>query len=94
MTELEGEAPGAISLLGVNAAGEESGNEQAVSGAILPLLQDTPETHAWSSWQVSYRDVVVLDARNEVRSVLNLTEHDLKKPENYAALKRLLLEAR
>ncbi len=94
MSDLEGQAPGAVSLLGVNAAGLESGNAEAVDGRSLPWLQDVAEVDAWGSWQVTWRDVVVVDAKNEVRSVFNLTEHDLHQPADYQALEQELLDAR
>jgi hypothetical protein len=42
---------------------------------------------------VTYRDVYVLDENNEVVAIYNLTEHDLAVPDNFEALKTLLLEA-
>lgn len=92
--ELESDAPGAIAILGVNAAGQEGGNAVAVKERTIPWLQDTPEVDAWGSWHVTWRDVVVLDQKNDVRAVFNLTEHDLNNPDNYQALKQLLQDAR
>ena len=54
----------------------------------LPLLQD--EANVWSDWNVTYRDVVILDGNNEAVDVYNLTENDLSDPDNYAALAALL----
>lgn len=34
---------------------------------------------------------MILDAQNRKVGVFNLTEHDLQKPDEYAALKALLL---
>lgn len=92
--ELDAEAPGAFVLLSVNGAGFESGNEGFVMGKTTPLLQDTAAVNAWAAWQVTYRDVVVLDAQGARRGVFNLTTNDLGVPANYAALKQLLLDAR
>ena len=92
--ELEAEAPGAIALLGVGAAGEEAANTEMVSGRVLPWLQDTADANVWVAWQVTYRDVFVLDAKGEVRFVYNLTDNDLAKPGNYHALKTMLLDVR
>jgi hypothetical protein len=83
----------AIHLLGVNAAGEESGNSLISSGRTIPWLQDTPAVHVWTSWGVTYRDVVVLDRLNRVISVYNLTSHDLAEASNYAELRTILLDA-
>lgn len=92
--ELAAEAPGAIDLVGVNAAGQESGNALMVDGRVLPWLQDTAAVNAWAAWQVTWRDVIIVDAASDRRAVYNLTEHDLSVPANYAALKQLLLDAR
>ena len=92
--ELEAEAPGAVLLVGVNAAGLESGNALAVAGRTLALLQDTAEDGVWDSWGAAWRDVVVLDAENVPVQVYNLSVHDLNDPANYAELKTLLLGAR
>jgi hypothetical protein len=87
-------APGAVALLSVNGAGYESGNADFVTGKTMPLLQDTAQVNAWAAWQVTYRDVVVLDAEGRRRGVFNLTTNDLNVPANYAALTQLLLDAR
>jgi hypothetical protein len=80
-------------LVGVNGQGHESGVELASDGRDLPLLQDTPEVDSWTAWDVTYRDVVVLDADNRVFDVFNLTEHDLADADNYATLKQMLVDA-
>jgi hypothetical protein len=81
-------------LINVNAAGYESGNADFVTGKTGPLLQDTTAVNAWSLWQVTYRDVIVVDAEGKRRAVYNLTQNDLSVPANLAALKALLLGAR
>jgi hypothetical protein len=93
-TELEREAPGTIVLLSVNAVGFEAGNADFVTGKTTPLLQDTQAVNAWSQWQVTYRDVVVLDAQGRRRDVFNLTTNDLAVPANFSTLKSMLLDAR
>jgi hypothetical protein len=80
-----------IRILGINEAGQESGNSLIVSGRTIPWLQDTDSEHVWSDWKVTYRDVVVLDPENRVAAVYNLTEHDLSVPANYDSLKALLV---
>lgn len=92
--ELDAVAPGAVALLAVNGAGYESGNDGFVMGKTMPLLQDTAQVNAWAAWQVTYRDVVVLDAEGKQRAVYNLTTNDLSVPANFAALRQLLLDAR
>ncbi len=56
----------------------------------LPWLQDVPEVDVWGAWGIAFRDVVILDADNEVLDVYNLTEHDLSDPAAYDELKSLL----
>ena len=83
-----------IQILGINEAGQESGNAGMVQGRVLPWLQDTPQEHVWGGrWQIEWRDVVVLDAQNRRIAVYNLTLHDLNDPANYAELRDLLLAA-
>ena len=86
----EEEWPVEVRLLGVNGIGHESGNEQTCEGRSLPWLQDVPDEDVWTSWQISYRDVVILDGMNVPVTVYNLTEHDLGNPANYAELKSIL----
>jgi hypothetical protein len=81
-----------IQILGVNETGHESGNASVTTGRTLPWLQDTASENVWASWQVTWRDVIVLDAQNHFVAVFNLTTHDLSKPADYAALKTLLID--
>jgi len=85
--------PVPIRLLGVNEAGQESGNATITEGRDLPWLQDTAEAKVWSSWGVTYRDLVVLDGDNLPIAVYNLTEHDLASPTSYQELRQLLIDA-
>jgi hypothetical protein len=82
-----------VRILGVNGAGEEAGNPAMVAGRVLPLLQDVPSVDAWGLWDVTPRDVVVVDALGRAYAIYNLTEHDLAVPANYDALKQLLVDA-
>ena len=92
--ELDAAAPPVeIELLGVNRIGSETGNASITSGRTLPWLQDTQQQDVWVDWQVTYRDVVILDEENRRIGVFNLTEHDLADTAQYAALKTMLLEA-
>jgi hypothetical protein len=59
----------------------------------LPWLQDTFVDPVWTSWDVTWRDVRILDGRNQLRAVYNLTTQDLTNPLNRAALKQLFLQA-
>ena len=79
-----------IHILGVNADGEESGNGLATDGNDIPWLQDTEDADVWSSWEVTRRDVVILDRENRKVAVYNVTTHPLGSEANYEALKALL----
>jgi hypothetical protein len=92
--ELEAERPDLlIELHGVNGIGHESNNAAACAGKNLPWLQDDVTRNVWSAWQVTYRDVVILDDLNQLVTIYNLTLHDLGVPANYAELKALLIAA-
>ena len=81
------------SILGINRLDAGSGNTSVVVGRTIPWLQDTTERMVWESWQITYRDVVILDGENRVLHVYNLSSHDLANAANYATLKNLILEA-
>ena len=59
----------------------------------LPLLQDTEAANVWDSWDVTYRDVIILNAENEQVAVFNLTTYSLSVEENYDTLRSLLISA-
>jgi len=77
----------------VNATGLESGNDLVTALGDIPWLQDNALTDVWGAWEVTYRDVVILNAENQPVGVFNLTEHDLAVPGEFAALEALLLDA-
>jgi hypothetical protein len=85
--------PMPVRILGVNAAGREAGNSAITAGRTLPWLQDTVAQDAWGRWGVTWRDVRILDASNELVAVYNLTRHDLANAAAYAELTRLLKSA-
>ena len=87
-----------IQLLGVNEWGLDHGNARATTGRDIPYLQDDDTdgdslSDAWTSWEVEWRDVVVVDAEGEVVSVYNLTVNNLAVEENYDELKQILIDA-
>jgi hypothetical protein len=61
-------------------------------GRDIPWLQDTEEANWWGSWDITWRDVVILDRDGNQADVVNLLEHDLEDTEEYAAFKALLLD--
>src|SRR5688572_12359275 len=76
-----------IRLFAVNDVGEE-GNVGTAAGTTheAPILQDTAAVGAWGLWNVTYRDVVILDGENRPLGVFNLTEHNLAVEADYEAL--------
>ena len=87
-----------VHILGVNAAGLASGNAFITSGRDIPWLQDLDLngdgwSDVWRSWNVTYRDVVILDAENARVGTFNLTTHDLRIPENYNTLRQMFVDA-
>ena len=64
---------------------------QTCDGRDLPWLQETAGVvSVWTTWNVTFRDLVILDVENATTDVYNLTEHDLGVAGNYEALKALL----
>ena len=82
-----------IEIHGINAPGHEPGNAQVCAGRVLPWLQDTFADDVWGSWQVTFRDCIVLDEDNKVLEIFNLTVHSLGVPEDYQELKDILIQA-
>ncbi len=86
-----------IQIAGINEQGHEAGNALITEGRDIPLLQDVDAngdglSDVWSSWDVDWRDVVILDEENVVAAVMNLTSNDLADPANYGALRQLLID--
>ncbi len=82
-----------IQILGVNSAGAAPGNASITAGRDLPWLQDVDGVNVWTSWNVTWRDVVILDADNAKLASFNLTANNLQDSANYNALRGLLIEA-
>lgn len=88
-----------IELIGVNQKGQEAGNGAATEGTDLPWLQDVDADAngfadvAVDSWQVTLRDLVILDGANTRIGLYNLTDHNLAVAANYQTLREMLLEA-
>lgn len=79
-----------VVISGVNGIGHESGIPSMCLGRDITLLQDVDAAKVWESWQVTYRDVFVLDEENKVVTIYNLTAHDLADSVNYGTLKTIL----
>ena len=81
-----------IPILAINEIGFTGLDGMSALGD-LPVLQDTAEEDVWADWDVTFRDVVILDRDNQKVGEFNLTTDSLSNPENYAALKALLIAA-
>ncbi len=87
-----------IKLLGINDWALGDGNDAVSEGRDTPWLQDVDvdgngESDIWEQWDVAFRDVVILDANNEKVGTFNLTTHNLSDPQNYGALRQMLIGA-
>lgn len=87
-----------IEILGVNDWALAMGNESVSQGRDIPWLQDADSddngvSDIWEQWDVTYRDVVILDANSEKVEVYNLTVHDLADPQNYDTLRQMFIRA-
>ena len=82
-----------VQIIGINEAGYESGNNAMTDGRDLPWLQDTDEAQVWEGWDVTFRDVVLVDARNQEIARFNVTSNSLASDANYDALLELFVEA-
>jgi len=76
-----------VRLFAVNDVGEETFVATAAgTSRTIPILQDTAAVGAWGLWNVTYRDVVILDGEGMPLGVFNLTEHNLAVQADYDAL--------
>ena len=57
------------------------------------MVQDNDSDLIWQSWGGNWRDVMILDADNQLVGQYNLTDFNLSDPTNYETLKTMLLEA-
>ena len=85
-------------ILAINEEGLESGNSQISQDKNLPWLQDVDQdangiSDLWyDSWNITFRDVVVLDENNSVVDIYNVTPNDLADPTNYNTFRLMLVE--
>ena len=97
--ELESEYPALdFPILAINEEGLESGSSQISPDENLPWLQDVDQdangiSDLWyDSWNITFRDVVVLDENNSVVDIYNVTPNDLADPTNYNTFRLMLVE--
>ncbi len=88
-----------INLIGVNELGHDYANGAVSEGRDLPWLQDVDENSNGKSdvwydlWDITYRDVMILNGDNVQVDSYNLTTYDLDVPANYAELREKLIDA-
>jgi len=87
-----------IAILGVNERGQELGNRPTAEGRDIPLLQDVDSdgdrrSDVWHSWEVEWRDVIIVDQNNVRVGVYNLTTYDLAVAQNYDTLRQMFIDA-
>jgi hypothetical protein len=82
-----------VKIQGVNEAGYEHGLDDMSDLGDLPVLQDTEEEDVWLSWEVTFRDVYILDHENYLVGTYNLTTYSLAVEENYDELKAMFIAA-
>lgn len=84
-----------VRIIGVNEVGHETDYNATggiCDGRDLPFLEDTADS-VWNTWDVTYRDVYVVDADGKLIEVFNLTDNDLGDDANYASLRKILTDA-
>ena len=79
-----------IQIIGVNQVGYESSNDLMSDGRNMPWLQETASLDVWGLWEVTYRDVIVVDATGKPMDVYNLSSNDLGDEANYAVMIQML----
>lgn len=90
-----------IQILGINEFGQNPPgfNDLTTAGRTIPWLQDVDSnanqvSDVWSElWDVTYRDVIIINGQNETVDVYNLTTNDLGVAANYATMRTKLIDA-
>ena len=59
----------------------------------LPMVVDNSSDNIWANWGGIWRDIVILDANNEIYDTYNLTQNSLSNATNFATLKQLFIDA-
>lgn len=77
----------------INEVGFEHGQEDMATLVDLPLLQDTRDENAWNDWNVTYRDIIVLDEKGRFVGTHNVSANDLTNPASLETLENLLMSA-
>ncbi|MDA0813432.1 MAG: hypothetical protein O3C21_13720 [Verrucomicrobia bacterium] len=81
------------SVIGVNRKTDAAGNPVVSAERVLPWIQDTGDADVWTKWNVTYRDVRIVDGSGELVDVYNLSANDLGVPENWTTLAQMIADA-
>lgn len=79
-----------VDVLGVNRIDQAAFNDAVINERRLVWIQDNEMARLWDSWEVTYRDVMIVDASNELIAVYNLTMNSLEIPAHRATLLQML----
>ena len=66
-----------VEIVGVNEIGYDNYEYVTTVSSTLPWVQDVEEVNAWDLWEITYRDVVILDRENIYLSTYNLTDNPM-----------------
>ena len=80
-----------VQIYGINAIGYPT-KEFFTEGRSLPWLQDDRDAQAWETWDIGYRDLVILDADNTPVHKFNLTEVNLTTADAYDSVLQSFLD--
>ena len=80
-----------IQIIGINEAGYEISNQIITDGRDIPWLQDTEDINAWELWDVTYRDVYLIDRDLKLRGIYNLSQNNLNDEATYEIFKEILM---
>lgn len=87
-----------VQLMGINEPNQDPGNATTTNGRDIPWLQDVDANSngradaAMDLWNMSFRDVVILDGANQKVGTYNLNQHNLTNSDNYNTLKQMLID--
>ena len=72
--------------------------EGMIENRVLPWTQDVPEVDAWGRWDVTLRDLFILDRNGVLITKINLTSFNPDPNstcgQNYDTIKNVILNAR
>lgn len=76
----------------MNRTSDASGNPTISAERVLPWIQDTEQDDVWEQWNVTYRDVFIVNGAGELAGVYNLSINDLAVQDNSLALAQMIAD--